>query len=36
MSHRYPIERITEAFANADQGKAIRTALICAPDLVAC
>ena len=26
--------RINEAFANADQGKAVRTALICAPDLV--
>ena len=34
MSHRYPLERINEAFANADQGKAVRTALICAPDLV--
>ena len=34
MSHCYPIERINEAFANADQGKAVRTALICAPDLV--
>jgi len=34
MSHSYPLEDINEAFANADQGKAIRTALICAPDLV--
>ena len=33
MSHRFPIEQINEAFANADQGKAVRTALICAPDL---
>jgi D-arabinose 1-dehydrogenase-like Zn-dependent alcohol dehydrogenase len=31
MSHRYPLEGINEAFANADQGKAVRTALICAP-----
>ncbi len=30
MSHRYPLEQINEAFANADQGKAVRTALICA------
>ncbi len=35
MSPRYPLEQINEAFANADQGKAIRTALVCAPDLVA-
>jgi Zn-dependent alcohol dehydrogenase len=34
MSHRYPLEQIDEAFANADQGKAVRTALICALDLV--
>jgi len=34
MSHRFPLEQINEAFANADQGKAVRTALICAPDLV--
>jgi len=34
LSHRYPLERINEAFANADQGKAGRTALICAPELV--
>ena len=34
LSHRYPLERINEAFANADQGKAVRTALICAPELV--
>ena len=34
LSHRYPLEQINEAFANADQGKAVRTALICAPDLV--
>jgi Zn-dependent alcohol dehydrogenase len=33
-SPRYRLEQINEAFANADQGKAIRTALICAPDLV--
>jgi D-arabinose 1-dehydrogenase-like Zn-dependent alcohol dehydrogenase len=35
MSHQYPLEEINEAFANADQGKAVRTALICAPDVVA-
>ena len=29
-SPRYRLEQINEAFANADQGKAIRTALICA------
>jgi threonine dehydrogenase-like Zn-dependent dehydrogenase len=29
MSHRYPLAEINEAFANADQGKAVRTALIC-------
>jgi L-iditol 2-dehydrogenase len=34
-SPRYRLEQINEAFANASQGKAIRTALICAPDLVA-
>jgi threonine dehydrogenase-like Zn-dependent dehydrogenase len=34
LSHQYPLEQITQGFANADQGKAIRTALICAPDLV--
>ena len=34
LSHRYPLVQINEAFANADQGKAVRTALICAPDLV--
>src|SRR5947207_3482599 len=34
LSHRYPLERINEAFANADQGKAGRTALIRAPELV--
>jgi D-arabinose 1-dehydrogenase-like Zn-dependent alcohol dehydrogenase len=33
-SPRYPLEQINEAFANADRGKAVRTALICAPDLV--
>jgi threonine dehydrogenase-like Zn-dependent dehydrogenase len=34
LSHRFPLERIDEAFAHADRGAAIRTALICAPDLV--
>ena len=34
MSHRYALEDINEAFANADAGKAVRTALLCAPDLV--
>jgi len=33
-SPQYRLEQINEAFANADQGKAMRTALICAPDLV--
>jgi threonine dehydrogenase-like Zn-dependent dehydrogenase len=34
VSHRYPLERIDEAFAHAAEGRAVRTALICAPDLV--
>ncbi len=34
-SPRYRLEQINAAFANASQGKAIRTALICEPDLVA-
>jgi hypothetical protein len=34
LSHRFPLERINEAFAHADAGPGIRTALICAPDLV--
>jgi threonine dehydrogenase-like Zn-dependent dehydrogenase len=29
VSHHYPLEQINEAFANADAGKAVRTALIC-------
>ena len=33
LSHRFPLEQINEAFAHADQGKAVRTALICAPDV---
>jgi D-arabinose 1-dehydrogenase-like Zn-dependent alcohol dehydrogenase len=34
LSHRHPLERINEAFADADRGRAIRTALVCAPELV--
>jgi len=34
LSHDYPLERINDAFANADRGGTIRTALVCAPDLV--
>lgn len=34
LSHQYALEQINEAFENADQGKAIRTALICSPELV--
>lgn len=34
LSHQFPLEEITKAFEHADQGKAVRTALICAPDLV--
>ena len=34
LSHEFPLEKITDAFANADRGGTIRTALICAPDLV--
>lgn len=34
LSHQYPLAQISEAFAHAAQGKAIRTALICAPELV--
>jgi threonine dehydrogenase-like Zn-dependent dehydrogenase len=30
LSHRFPLEQINEAFAWADAGKAIRTALVCA------
>ena len=32
LSHRFPLARINEAFAHADQGKAVRTALLCAPE----
>jgi Zn-dependent alcohol dehydrogenase len=35
LSDRFPLERIDDAFAHADQGKAIRTALVCAPDQLA-
>jgi threonine dehydrogenase-like Zn-dependent dehydrogenase len=34
LSHRFPLEKINDAFAHADRGEAIRTALVCAPDLV--
>jgi threonine dehydrogenase-like Zn-dependent dehydrogenase len=34
LSHDYPLERINDAFAGADRGGPIRTALVCAPDLV--
>lgn len=34
LSHQFPLADITRAFENADQGRAVRTALICAPDLV--
>ncbi len=34
LSHRFPLEQINEAFAHAAEGKAVRTALVCAPDLV--
>ena len=29
VSHRYPLEQIAEAFAQAAAGKAVRTALTC-------
>jgi L-iditol 2-dehydrogenase len=35
LSHTYPLERINDAFAAADRGGPIRTALVCAPDLLA-
>jgi len=34
LSHQFPLEEITRAFEHADAGKAVRTALICAPDLL--
>jgi hypothetical protein len=34
LSHQFPLENITRAFEHADEGKAVRTALICALDLV--
>ena len=33
LSHQYPLEQINQAFEQADRGQAIRTALICAPEL---
>jgi threonine dehydrogenase-like Zn-dependent dehydrogenase len=33
LSHRYPLDRINEAFADADRGRTIRAALVCAPEL---
>jgi len=35
VSHQFPLERIDDAFAHADRGAAIRTALICSPEVVA-
>lgn len=34
LSHTFPLESINEAFEHADAGGAIRTGLVCAPDLV--
>lgn len=34
LSHEYPLEKINDAFANAERGGTIRTALVCSPDLV--
>ena len=33
LSHTWPLESINEAFEHADRGGAIRTGLVCAPDL---